>query len=441
MHPPWIGPSRPARRSAAQLSTHWHAILALGLALASLGCGATEAGTSASGGAGGAAAGTAGVGASGSSSGSSSAIAVPESCAEFGIDIRLGCQGCPDAPPSCECTDEFYMAGGARLLPERACTFGKCVSAVDCERVCQNFDEFSEALTDDVFALRDCTQVLDECNADADCGNGNLCIRGPGARLPEHGYGGLCSEPGHNCNEDADCLRGSRCIVFQMWPDPRTGEAIPSGYCGTGQDDQPCVVDGDCVTPYRCVNLNAETGGLVGECSTGVNDEPCVDDDDCVAPYQCVASRCSAGALDDRCGEASDCQSGFCVDEELLLGICTSGQYPDRCRGPEDCQDHCSIVVGSDNGVCVSGDLGSRCLHDADCDSALCGLNPNESEGICVDGTIGSPCSDESDCLESTCIAPVNTGSATCIDAQPGAPCEDGGVCIGPGECFKGKCG
>ncbi|HEX2880313.1 MAG TPA: hypothetical protein VHO25_12345 [Polyangiaceae bacterium] len=439
-------------RSAAGLAAlcrKWCSILVLGLPLGVLGCGATPStATITSGGAGGAVSSLAGAG--GGSSGSSSALALPESCTEFGYDIQLGCEDCPAAAPTCECLDLWRQAGGTPLLPERACTFGKCLAAVDCDQACQHFDPATgpgPEFLEDIQGLQDCYRVLSECNGDADCGTGNFCIEGPGNNgFSTHGYRGHCSEPGNgsSCNENVDCLQGSRCVVFARYSDPQTGEAIPFGYCSTGEDDQTCVVDDDCVTPYQCVNVNAAAGGPIGQCSTGADEEPCVDDDDCVAPLQCVSNQCSAGAVDDRCLEASDCQSGFCFTDPAIPGTCTSGQYPAECRRPEDCQSgRCSIPIDGDHGYCTSGDLGSPCQHDADCASALCGFNPNdEGQGICVDGSTGSPCLDDSDCPESTCLAPSNAPSAMCMGAMPGAPCEDDGVCPLPnGDCFKGKCG
>jgi hypothetical protein len=364
----------------------------------------------------------------------------------MGIDIHQGCEACPAVAPTCECLDLWYQSGGSRLLPEQACPFDKCLAAIDCDQVCQGFDPelgFGPEVFDAFMTLEDCVEVFSECNDDVDCGSGNLCIYGPNNQgFGSHGFRGWCSEPGHNCNETADCLPDSHCVVFQMWSDPQTGEAIPSGACSTGDADQLCAVNDDCVTPYHCVNVNAPTGGLFGVCSTGEDEAPCVVDDDCVAPLQCVYNRCSAGAVGDPCVESSDCQSGFCFGDPTLPGTCTSGEFPAECREPEDCQSGlCSIPIDGDHGFCTSGDLAAPCQHDTDCASALCGFNPNETMGFCIDGNTGSPCFDDSDCPASTCIAPSNTRSTMCMGAMAGSPCEDDGVCTGPNsDCFMGKC-
>lgn len=138
----------------------WHAVLSLTLPLAIPACGSqanTTEGSSETGGAvptsgtisnPPAAGGTsANGGASAGSSASTSVFVLPESCAEFGFDVQLGCVGCPSQPPTCEC-----LAGaGFALLPEQACTSGTCLAAVDCERLCQNFDTgFGPEWSDDV---------------------------------------------------------------------------------------------------------------------------------------------------------------------------------------------------------------------------------------------------------------------------------------------------
>lgn len=229
-------------------------------------------------------------GAPASSSGSA-AFRLPESCSEFGFDVRLGCEGCPAPAPTCEC-----LAGaGFPVLPEQACISGKCLAAIDCERLCQNFDTgFGPEWSDDVIVVQDCVRTLGLCNGDRECGSGASCIL---FGDPVDGYRGACAEPGSVCNEDGHCLSGSRCIVFQMNSDSETGAVIPFGVCSTGEDNTACLVDDDCVPPNQCVNQSLDTF-VSSQCSTGNDGEPC--------------------------GKPSDCQSGSCSAENPgESGTCT----------------------------------------------------------------------------------------------------------------------
>jgi hypothetical protein len=369
------------------------------------------------------------------SSGANSTFVLPENCAELGFDVHPGCETCPVEPPVCECLQ------GAPLVPEHRCTFGKCLTAFDCDRLCQNLNgpEFNQ----DLMAIQECLRVFDACDSDVDCGTGNRCVYSPRRVPPEW----QCTAPGSFCNEDTDCLEGSRCIGDLMLSEPETGEAILFGFCSTGEEGTACRIDDDCRVPYRC----AEASGFAEPlCSTGDTGAPCSTDDDCLTSHHCAfvevggAAQCSAGKEGDPCGKASDCQSGLCVgentDPSFPLGSCTSGLLNAPCQGSEECQNgYCSWEVGASVGACVSGDDGSQCFNDTACASGLCGLNPNDSDGICVNGNVGSPCFDDADCRESTCMSPSVTTSTLC--SGPGSPCEDDGVCVAHGECFKGKCG
>jgi hypothetical protein len=251
---------------------------------------------------------------------------LPETCSEFGFEVQLGCEECPAVAPTCGCLDE--LDGLVQLLPDQACTSGKCLTAVDCERLCENFDAaFGPEWSEDAVAVQACVRALGSCNDDAECGTGQLCILWGG---PVDGYRGGCAERGSVCNDAADCLQGSRCIVFEMKSDSETGAVIPYGVCSTGEDNTACIVDDDCVAPNRCVSQNLDTF-VSSQCSTGENGEPCVADDDCISPYQCIVvsaggfAQCSAGGLGDPCSEPSDCQSGACSAENPgQSGTCIS---------------------------------------------------------------------------------------------------------------------
>ncbi len=153
------------------------------------------------------ASGGAGSGAAGAPAGSSSATSefvLPESCAALGFDIQQGCDGCPVDPPVCECLQ------GAPLVPEHRCTYGKCLTGFDCDRLCQNLN--GPDSNQDLMAIRDCLHVFDACNDDVDCGTGNRCVYSNSRFPPER----QCTAPGFFCNENTDCLEGSRCVIARV---------------------------------------------------------------------------------------------------------------------------------------------------------------------------------------------------------------------------------
>jgi len=401
-------------------------VLSFGLFLGILGCGATR--TSRDGDAGGTAANAAGAGTSGvnaGGSGSSSVFASPQSCSEYGIDIRLGCEACPVSTPTCACLDGFGF------LPAQACTFGKCLAGVDCDRVCRTFDNFGPEFNEYIEALRKCFDVLTICKGDADCGSGKC--RFESATDP-----GTCGsgDASSTCGNDADCLNGYACV---------RGSGDPIGLCSAGHAHEFCNTKEDCEGGYACIH---DPSVPLGTCSTGENGERCVLDDDCLVSHHCVGpkddGRCSAGAVDDPCGKPSDCQSGFCFADRAAghpFGTCTTGLIGSSCLEPEGCQSgRCAVALGNHEGICVSGNDGSMCFNDVDCASGLCALNTNGTDGICAEGKIGSACFDDSDCREGTCLSPSSTSTATCL-GQPGSPCEGDGVCVDRGECCRGKCG
>jgi hypothetical protein len=138
--------------------------------------------------------------------GLSGAKLVPESCNEL-VHYTLGCESCPPQPRTCECFDKYFT-----VEPLEACTFGRCLSPLDCAAICAKegpgMDVGAGVLWDLEFldylqSLRGCTYTH-LCRSDVECGNG-LCV-GEQQQIREP----YCSEGnlGAGCEDGADCKSG-----------------------------------------------------------------------------------------------------------------------------------------------------------------------------------------------------------------------------------------
>lgn len=368
-------------------------------------------------------------------------------CEEFGIELTEGCSQCPATPMDCECLNGFD------LFPQEACTFGGCITAIDCERVCLNFEGMvGPDFGSDVLAIQDCVSTLQHCPSgeDSACGSGGKCVLDTvtdsnwcslgdlGAACIEPtdcqsdlfcvGYG-LCAsgEPGAECNTNEHCLAGSCLLYTPSSVDPAgQGGDLPAeptstqqqGVCTSGLPNERCTADNQCQGSAHCVPFfPSET---LGNCSPGEIDDLCNDDGDCLSgicfswddPGQ-ESGRCSTGEFRSYCLEVADCQSGYC------------SRQPNNAGSP---------------GTCVPGDSGSPCWDDQACSSAHCALNNPSNEGLCTSGVSGDPCQDNTECESNNCLAPSITTSLDCAEGA-GASCEGDGICAGADRgCFQGKC-
>lgn len=402
--------------------------------------------------------GTSGTGGANTEAAGASAGVAPEICTQYGIEFSGDCSECPQTPLSCACF------AGLPVFPETACTFGKCISAVDCDRVCRNAGDPSNPqpgdlanpdLGTDILAIQDCVDTLMHCDSgdDEDCGEGK-CVFDIVART------GRCStgEEFQGCKEPNDCQSG-----FCVGTNPEFG-VCASGEAGAGCTTSDQCLAGTCLlyTPGPA-DFAAEGPGL---CSSGLPNEPCITDEHCMATTHCVPDvpmrvlgSCSPGAVGDLCDDDDDCQSGYCfvwgdIDPQET-GICTAGSFRDPCIDGTDCESgHCSRQIGNTTGggSCVSGDALSPCFTDEACASSQCALllfsdDPlipyPVAEGLCTTGASGDPCQEDTECTSATCVNPDAVPSAACPFAPStagGTPCENGGVCNNTGTCFQGRC-
>jgi hypothetical protein len=401
--------------------------------------------------------GTGGTGGTSSGATGTNAVVAPEICAEYGIEFSPDCSDCPQTPLSRECF------AGTLVFPEVACTFGNCITAVDCDRVCRNAgdpanpqsgDLANPNLGTDVFAIQDCVKALTFCDSgdDDECGDGK-CVFDPA-------FGGRCStgDDFQACKEANDCQSGFCVSVGADFARCASGE--PGAAC----DNSDQCLAGTCIE-YTPGPADFAPDGP-GFCTSGLPDELCTEDEQCVAPAHCVPevpgrvlASCSPGEIGDLCNDAGDCQSGFCfvwgdIDPQQT-GVCTAGAFRDPCIDGADCESgYCSRVIEntSGGGSCVPGDALSPCYDNDDCASGHCALLIASSdpeipspiaEGLCTTGASGDPCDDNGECLSAACVNPEPTESAACPFAPSSAgatPCENDGVCSPTGACFPGKC-
>jgi hypothetical protein len=99
-----------------------------------------------------------------------------------------------------------------------------------------------------------------------------------------------------------------------------------------------------------------------------------------------------------QCGNASECESGFCYQIPMLGGVC------------------------------------SECLTDTDCATGTCSLDPQVFYAVCTDGSIGVMCSSDEGCMgELVCAELIDTGgffnASFCSECNDATPCANDQIC------------
>ncbi len=296
---------------------------------------------------------------------------------------------------------------------------------------CVNCNDVNICTSDTMYASNGACEhwpILDCCNFDSDCDDGNPCTDGGGKQpekcidnqcyiVPIPNYG-LCGPDwsGMYCYEGAclffDCDDGDECTYdFVNSPEGNCAHAPISG----GPDDCPvfvgCGTDDDCGVGggVICLTETIRQGSWqTGQCIDG-QCEVVVEELECAFGCNPLFGQCFECAVDQNCDDGLDCTMDICEQ-----GYCSTET---KCYDIFDC-------VGTD---CIYNTLTASCFSDADCN-----LDP-----IC-DNTLGGVLEFTGACLsngfcEMTIHDDPNWGQMEgCFPAQPCADsseCEFGGVC------------
>jgi hypothetical protein len=167
-------------------------------------------------------AGIGGAGATGSATIPGTSLPLPTSCGEIGFEVTFGCDDCPPEPPHCDC----LTLGWTLFLPEQSCTWGKCLVAYDCERLCLNLDNMELFFGEDLMAATECRSAMSRCTEDAECGRGRCAPYLPSE--PGRCTGAI-NEP---CQTEQDCQEGLQCVHTPEGACMTVARASPDESCG-----------------------------------------------------------------------------------------------------------------------------------------------------------------------------------------------------------------
>jgi hypothetical protein len=245
-----------------------------------------------------------------------------------------------------------------------------------------------------------CVNVLGQCNADADCPAGLICLFQ------------LCL-PAIGCAGDADCPAGERCDVL--------GGGVCRRDTPSGIGDA-CANDADCADGQTCI---AVADG--GYCSQG-----------CAAAFPCpTGSTCyvvdpetpDQGACLTDCAASEACPANQACFETggPLGGAC----YLAECRNDADCATDPLLNRTCEAGLCVQNNgcdlaTGEGCAAGLECWQ-------HEGVGVCL-----APCNlfDGPACGNgNTCVPVAVDGGGYC---SPPGRTGVGGACTRPQDCAAG---
>jgi hypothetical protein len=321
----------------------------------------------------------------------------------------------------------------SNCAPGMLCKGGVCGGAL----VCRNMRESCAPVGNACCATMVCDGsqrvcLIDlgyACQANADCANGAVC------------RGGVCAakgKAGEACDEDADCVSDLTCNAGACGA-PVIGECSADADCGDGRIcvDHSCIVpecpeypcndgricwDGLCITPKSCEADDApdpcwqmfdgtrSSGGAYGG-------DPCDADDDCTD-----SSVCTNFANSSYYGRVCVCLKNVYQAGEFdqNLGIC-GAMLLDRSIG-DGCRKgaECGAGLHCDNGLCRAA-VNGECSLSQDC--------PDAGNSACCDGVChvvnqgnlthcggcGNACAANQLCCDWFCID-VEPGTIYCPD-------------------------
>ncbi len=407
-----------------------------------------------------------------------------------GVD-PFGSGRCRDASTSCIGANREPVAAGQTLCV--GLDLGTCVSAdnwsvTDCFNACDAYLDVHSCEHDgNSYQCTPCDEncvelfgISEGCDDDAYCDFyliGGDCIRK--------------KTDGDPCDEDRQCL-SDNCVASpqgQKFCAPEgqncvdnSGEVVNDGtaICAGG-DRYLCQQSGwaihDCYTNCGFYDdVDQCTDGVCAQCP-----DYCTGDDDCKPGIVCINLSCEGDLpLGSTCQVASQCGSGYCVDDHCCQDLCSapcyrcdvddsgickpiaSGQDPDgECSGEGVCAGACNGMGGCDYPEGAVCDVCTRCDNQGRCRNFVpAGTDPDDecpacqtcqgSQSACVAVPAGQD--PMNDCQESdqyTCgLDGQCDGQGACRKWQQGTACGAGScsagtevradVCDGQGDCVDG---
>ncbi|MFA5273156.1 MAG: FG-GAP-like repeat-containing protein [Candidatus Peribacter sp.] len=269
----------------------------------------------------------------------------------------------------------------------------------------------------------------EECEADADCGDGSFCLSNC---LCHADTGGVCGDG--TLEESEECERNHPCDTGQQC---QSCVCVATPQCGNGflENAEQCEAAEACPSGLSCVNCLCQQRSA---CGNGVVEEG----EECEEDSQCDADR-SCSRLNCRCAEPS---AELCGD-----GILEGGE---QCELGQPCQSadeicnltNCSCVLNAVPSLCGNAqvdagedcDISVPCAENEICNFAGCHCIPWQQR--CGDAAlsageeceIGSPCADPSKgCDMSRCVCANPSLNQVCGDGlvEIGEECEVGISC------------
>lgn len=374
------------------------------------------------------------------------------------------CEATPSSDPRCPtvtCPADNVCRDYGENLTGACRSFGVCAAATDCA-----YAELRPAADCNCDAQGNCTLLRGrDCSSDENCASG-ACVPALGdgrfVCCAERCSDGLsCSSDGSACVECAgsqvscDGLTELRCQADGLFA--RT--ECPFGCTpGEGCNLLPGLGLGcDAATGCAMGLVCQQDGSAVQRCCArdcGAEGRVCAENGSCVCPPdQFAAGDACLLRVGDACQQASDCESGNCVDgvccQEACGGACeqcqpgtgacvavAAGQQDNACNGSREC-------VGG-RGDCRSR-LRESCAGNADCASSNCEPSLAGGQRCCADACTGdASCStDGTRCVQceanaaSSCGNGCNAQTSTCNPLRTiGSTCALPQQCAAPGQCL-----
>ncbi|HWO11198.1 MAG TPA: hypothetical protein VNN80_17005, partial [Polyangiaceae bacterium] len=391
-------------------------------------------------------------------------------------------------------------ASGCKLLPGEACTrpdacqSGTCVATDEGANVC-----CAAACAPNQVCAPDgstCQDAMPCTDGDRRCSGASYqnCAGSVWQPLMECGAlgcklerGGCLRSAGQDCEADADCGQGSCLATAEGNRVCCTGAcdatcrrcAASGDACEDVADDDACGAI-DCPTDNACRSYDPPSVTtnrcLAGQCATPADVctafEPARADLECSPTALCDdQGNCSRPKKDllQPCGSGSECTSGACVATATGGSVCCAEACAQseicnaagRCELAPACEGDTTQCSGSNFQRCTNqqwrtvfecgargcshalqgclGGAGDTCGSDADCGAGSC--QPTSSgESVCCTAACGGACRR---CAPSGSACENLTDDAACgvIDCPDDTTCRDFPASVSGNRCVAGRCG